>query len=122
MNLKFTESRHPGEHIVSEANGTLSREQGVLITGQNLVAGAVLGQITASGKYTELDPAGADGSEVAAGVLYAATDATDADQDCVVNVRNCEVAADALTWPTGITGPEQTQAETELAAADIIPR
>ena len=122
MNQKYTEARHPGEHIVSEANGALSREQGVLITGQNLVAGAVLGLITASSKYTELDPAAGDGSQVAAGILFAAVDATDADADCVVNVRQCEVMAAALTWPSAITGPEQTAAEAELVAAGIIPR
>jgi hypothetical protein len=41
---KYTESRHPGEHIVSEANGKRSRELAVLALGENLAAGAVLGK------------------------------------------------------------------------------
>lgn len=122
MNQKFTEPRHPGEYILSEASGTRSKEQATLVSGNNLVAGAVLGVITASGKYTELDPDASDGSEVAAGVLYAAVDASAADADCVVHVRDCEVIGGVLTWPTGITTPEQTQAESELAAAGIIIR
>lgn len=120
--LKFTEPRHTGEHIVSEANGDRSREEGVLAAGNNLVVGAVLGRITASGLYTELAPGAVDGSEVAAAVLYAAVDATAADTKCVVHVRDCEVAASQLAWPAAITGPQQTTAEGELAAAGIIIR
>lgn len=117
-----TESRHPGEHIVSEANGSLSREQGILITGQNLVAGTVLAIITASSKYTQFDQDGADGSENAAGILYAAVDATDEDKACVVHVRQCEVDAAALTWPADIDPGEQTAAEVQLVALGIISR
>lgn len=42
----FTEGNHTGEHVVSEANGTLSRELVTLVTGNNLGAGTVLGKIT----------------------------------------------------------------------------
>jgi len=119
---KFTEGSHAGEHILSEANGDRSREQGVLASGNNLVAGAVLGQITADGKYTELAPGATDGSEVAAAVLYAAVDATSADADCVVSVRDAELSTSALTWPSGITGPEQVQATTELESLGIVLR
>lgn len=44
--MTLTETTHAGGFILSEANGNLSRENGILITGQNLNAGAVLGQIT----------------------------------------------------------------------------
>lgn len=41
----FTEGRYAGEHIVSEAEGTRSRDVITLVTGQNLGAGTVLGKI-----------------------------------------------------------------------------
>lgn len=44
-----TEGRHAAEFLISEANGTRSRETVTLITGENLIAGAVLGQITKAG-------------------------------------------------------------------------
>jgi Bacteriophage lambda head decoration protein D len=42
----LTETVHAGGFLVSEANGNRSRDAGTLISGQNLVAGAVLGKIT----------------------------------------------------------------------------
>jgi hypothetical protein len=40
----FTEGNHAGEHIVSEASGTRSREVVTIASGQNLAAGTVLGR------------------------------------------------------------------------------
>ncbi|MGB0467763.1 MAG: head decoration protein [Pontibacterium sp.] len=91
-----TEARRTGEFIVSESNGHRSRET-VTLTGGDFPAGQVLGVITANGKYTDYDAGAADGTETAAGILYAATDASAADQNAVVIVRDCEVASAALT-------------------------
>lgn len=122
MSTKYTESRYAGEHIVSEASGTRSREQGVLITGQNLVAGTVLGVITASGKLTQFNQDGSNGSENAAGVLFAAVDATSADADAVAHLRDCEMDDGALTWPADIDAAEKTAAKVQLTALGIIAR
>lgn len=46
---EFTEGFHAGEHLVSEANGYRSREVGT-ITGADLAAGTVLGQISIGAK------------------------------------------------------------------------
>jgi hypothetical protein len=54
-----------------------------LIAGQNLVRGAVLGQITASGKYNLSLTAAADGSQVAKRILAADCNAV-ADSPAVV--------------------------------------
>ncbi len=56
----FTEPRYTGEHIVSEANGARSREEGTLDSG-NLAAGTVLGKITAAGTTTVTADAGNTG-------------------------------------------------------------
>jgi hypothetical protein len=58
----LTEGKHPGEFLASEGNGTLSRDVVTLISGQNLVAGTVLGKITASGKYTIVNPGAVEGA------------------------------------------------------------
>ena len=111
-----------GEFLVSEGNGRISRETITVLSGQNLQAAAVLGKVTASGKYQALDPAGDDGSEAAAGILYDAVDASAADAEGVAVVRMAEVNAAELVWPDGITGGEQTTALGELAALSIIAR
>jgi hypothetical protein len=106
MSVK-TEGTHPGGFILSEANGTLSRDNGTIRVAANstLEAGAVVGQITASGKYVEYDDANSDGSEEAAGVLYAPiTNDTDAAADYagVVINKDAEVATDELVWKDSV--------------------
>ena len=118
----LTEGRYAGEFLVSEGNGRISRETITVLSGQTPAAAAVLGKVTASGKYKVLDPAAVDGSEVAAGILYDAVDASAADADGVAIVRLAEVNAAELVWPEGITGPEQTTALGELAALTIVAR
>ena len=118
----LTEGRHAGEFIVSEGNGRISRETVTVLSGQTLSAGAVLGRITASGKYKALAPAANDGSEVAAGILFDAVGASGGDAEGVAIVRLAEVNAAELVWPDGITGGEQTTALGELAEFSIIAR
>ena len=48
MTSVFTETLHNGGFIYSQARGTRSRDQGVLISGQNLAPGTVLGKIAES--------------------------------------------------------------------------
>lgn len=209
------ETLHAAGFILSEANGNRARDNGTLITGQNLVAGAVLGKITTggattalvgtgngtitmdatnpvrdgakvgaytatcivaavnggtfrvedpegfvlgdvavgatfdddirfvindgatdyvvgdkftitvaagSGKWKVLAPAAQDGSQRAAGVLLADTDATSADKACVVVARQAEVNGLDLTWPGSITQAQKDAAIAQLAAAGIIVR
>ena len=49
------ETLHAGGFIVSEGNGRISREQVTILSGQNLKAGAVLGQITRAGASAAAD-------------------------------------------------------------------
>lgn len=75
-----------------------------------------------SGKYVELDPAGTDGSQIAAGILFDNVDATGADTAGVAIVRLAEVNAAELTWPDGITDPQKATATAQLAAASVVLR
>lgn len=117
--MAVVEPHHTLEFLLSEGNGQISRETITVAEGQKLEAGTVLGKITASGFYTQLDPAAADGSEAAAAILIAACDATDADTKAAVIARDAEVSDARLTWPVGISQPEKASAVAELAAMNI---
>jgi len=66
----FNEPARPLEFLVSEANGSISREQvTIAVAAPAMVAGTVLGRITASGQWTVYNDGAADGTEVARGIL-----------------------------------------------------
>lgn len=119
--MALTETTHAGDFILSEANGNRSRDNVTIVSGQDLAAGTVLGKITASGKYTAYNNAAANGSEVAAGVLYAAVDASAADKAGVAIVRDAEVNSDQLGWSGG-DSTAITAGTADLKAVGIIVR
>lgn len=124
MTTVLSEGKHDGGFLVSEGNHTISREEILIAGGQNLQAGAVLGKITASGKYKAYDNAASDGSQTVAGILFGAVDASDvAEARGTAIVRNAEVNAAELVWLDSLDSGEQ---ETALAALKstlgIIPR
>jgi hypothetical protein len=209
------ETLHAAGFLISEANGNLSRDNGILVTGQNLLAGAVLGKTVSAGtiagaaaagntgngtitgltvgggakvgvykaqctepganvgtfevedpdgtiigkavvavgftgainftindgatdfisgdtfeitvsqltaKYKVLAPAGTDGSQIAAGILLSDTDASAADKAIAVAARQCEVNANELGYPGGITATQKDLAIAQLAALGILVR
>lgn len=111
---ELTEGRFAGECIVSEASGTRSREHVTILSGQDLPANAVLGKVTASGKYVAYDNAASDGSETVAGILYDAVDASDGDVGGVALIRDAEVKASGLDWNT------QNQAGIDAGIVDLL--
>lgn len=123
-NVLTEDRRTTGHYIVSEAaNIYRSREQVIIASGAGvLTSGAVLGKITASGKYVAYAPGAADGSENAAAILYEGCDATSADARRAITARDSEVVANALVWAAGVTDPQKTAALAALAALGIIAR
>lgn len=112
----LVETRHVGEHIVSESNGTQSREEVIVAqTGAALLSGTVMGKITASGKYKPYASGNSDGSQTAVGVLYTELKPFTGDAKAVLHVRNCEVSGANLT---GV----DANARTNLAALGVIVR
>ena len=125
------DQQQPGTacYLVSEANGTRSREVVTLAEGVVRNPGTVLGKVTATGKYVPVDPANGtgegetpDGSHIAVAVLYAAVDATAGDKPAVITARDAEVEAAALIWPAAITPTQKTAALGQLAAVGIVAR
>lgn len=124
MPTTFTEKNYAQEAILSEANGRQSREVVTVLSGQVLNAGAVLGKITASGKYVICDnvtPA-ADGSQTADAVLLEDCDATGADKTALVLKRNAEVKVGLLNYRAGASAPNKSAQHAALAAVGIIVR
>ncbi|HET7552192.1 MAG TPA: head decoration protein [Gemmatimonadaceae bacterium] len=62
----------------------LHHEKVTLLSGENRTRGAVLGKITASGKYQLSASAAVDGSETPVVILAEDCDASAADADCLV--------------------------------------
>lgn len=75
-----------------------------------------------SGKFTQLNLTGTDGSQKAAGVLFDGVDATAGDKDCVVVIRDAEVNGAEVIWPAGITQGQKDTALSQLADLGIIVR
>ena len=118
-----TESSRNTEVLLSEAPGTLSREQVTIVSGAGvLAAGTVLGKITASGKYTAYDDDNADGSETAAAVSLYAVDASSADVITSVVFRLAELKSDKVVWASTNDAGDKTAGIADLAAKHIIIR
>lgn len=125
------DQQQPGTacYLVSEANGTRSRDVVTLAEGVVRNPGTVLGKVAATGKYVPVDPANGtgegetpDGSHIAVAVLFAAVDATVGDKPAVITARDAEVEAAALIWPAAITTTQKTAALGQLAAVGIVAR
>lgn len=111
--VTLTEGRHEGEFIGELALGVgYHVDEITLLSGENLPAGAVLGKVTASGKYVAYDPAGTDdGRRTVAGVLVPNADASDADVVTRALVRGpCTINKFDLTWADGIDAAAQASA------------
>ena len=119
----LTQAPHLGDLLKYEAPNLYSREQATVAAGQNLPLGAVVGRVTATGKLAALDPSATDGTEVAAGVLCNAVDATLIDrEDAILIARHAIVARGALVWPAGITAAQKAAAIAQLVARGILVR
>ena len=88
----LTQPPSMGDVLKYELNPNFTREPVTLLAGTTYPAGAVLGRVTASGAYTLSSESGTDGSEVAAGVLLYAVDATGADATGIALVRGPALA------------------------------
>jgi len=120
----LTEGPHSGGFLVWEVLRDYTRETTTIASGAGKLApGTVLGKITTGGKYTGLAPAATNGSQNAAGILWAAIDATDADTASVVILRGPAIVnRHEIILPEGATEAQINAAITALAALGIILR
>lgn len=110
-------------YLVSEASGYRSREQVLIGSGSNVLkSGAVIGKVTASGKYMPYAPGAADGTETASAILFEGCDATSADVRRTITARDAEVHVEVLEWAAGVDDTQKNTALTALAVLGIIGR
>jgi hypothetical protein len=110
-----TEKQHTGEFLISEGEGTISREKGTLLSGQNLKDGTVLQLTTGKLKGSE----GASG-EVIVGIIYGDHDATAGDLANVPYIARLAEVDATLVYAAEVSGA--TVNETELNALNIYLR
>jgi hypothetical protein len=120
----LVEARHPGEFILSEANGQRSREAITIASGAGIIAaGTVLGKVTAGGKYIVSAVGATDGSQTPAAINIYGTDASTADAEVSAIVRDAEVNGKCLTYHADRDEPaEKAAANTALATLGVIVR
>ena len=118
------EGKHAGGFLIWEVLRDYTREPVMIASGAGKLApGTVLGKITTGGKYTALALAATNGSQNAAGILWGAVDATDADALGVVILRGPAIVNNhEIIWPDGATEAQITAATTALATIGIILR
>jgi hypothetical protein len=112
-----TEALRTGEFLISEANGHRSREQIVVKTASGVVGAGTVMSLGNDGKYVPYESGSSDGHDTAAGVLYAAVDATSSDQPAVLIARDAEVAQSMLV---GVDSDDSAIAD--LAALGVFAR
>ena len=113
-----------GDVLKYEVNPNYTRETVTLLAGTAYPVGAVLGRITASGKYTLATSGGSDGAQNAAAVLLYAIDASDTDAIGVVLRRGpAIISRAALTFDDSVDDASKiTTKHEQLTALGIIPR
>lgn len=102
----LTEGMHTGEFIGEMAMGIGYHTKRVtMLTGTAYKAGAVLGKVTASGKFTTYDNAAATGIEAAAAILLESIDATGGDKTGTIVFRGPMIVnANDLGWGANNAG------------------
>ena len=123
----LTKSPTLGDLLKFELNASYCRETVTLKAGSSYPLGAVLGRITASGKY-RLSPAaevvGDEGAETAVAVLLEAVDASGADKTGLIAARGPVILSKAaLAFDASVDQPaEKTAKHTQLASLGLVAR
>ena len=114
--MALNEGKYTAEFLLSEGNGSISREVGILAAHvASINPGTVLGKVTATGHLVPYSNAAVDGSQTAVGVLYAKAPISAAPHDVTYIARSAEVTGLELT---GI----DAAAVVELEARGIVVR
>lgn len=119
---QLNENRGTANFIVSEANGMYrSRDVGTVAAGAapGLLAGTILGKLTAGGNFVAYDPAASTGAQTIAGILFEAAVGT---VKKTIVVRDAEVNGAHLIYQAGANDAAKATANAALKALGIIVR
>ncbi len=120
----LTQPPSMGDVLKYELNPNFTRETITLLAGAAYPVGAVLGRITASGKYKLATSGGTDGAQTAAAVLLYEVDATTADATAIILARGPSIVSKAaLVFDASVDDAAKIATKHgQLAALGIIPR
>ena len=120
----LTEPPSMGDVLKYEVNPNYTREVVTLLAGMPDPVGAVLGRITASGKYKLATSGGTDGAQTASAVLLYAVDATLADATGIVVARGPAIVSRAgLAYDATVDDAAKITTKIgQLAAVGIVAR
>ena len=120
----LTQAPSQGDVVKFQINPNYTNEAITLLLGTNYKSGAVLGKITASGKYKMAVVGAVDGSAVAVAVLLNPADATLADATGIILARGPAIVSKAaLVFDASVnTAPLTATKYAELTAVGIVPR
>ena len=120
----LTQAPSQGDIVKFQINPNYTNEAITLLLGTNYKSGAVLGRITASGKYKLAVVGAVDGSAVAVAVLLNPADATLADATGIILARGPAIVSKAaLVFDASVnTAPLTATKHAELTAVGIVPR
>lgn len=119
----ITQESNLGDLLKYEAPNLYSRDPVTVAAGQDLPPGTVIGLESATGKAKALDPAASDGTQIAAGVLAFAVNATLIERDDGVLVARHAVVADhAIAWPASVNPVQKDVAIAQLKALGVLVR
>lgn len=126
MAVITNETQRDGVYLGECASLNIVNAEIIVASGAGVLKpGAVLGMITASGKFVAHDDALANGAEAAAAILFSGVDATSADAKAVATVRGpATIFGPMLIWKTGISAANKKIGEGELRAKGmaVIPQ
>jgi hypothetical protein len=125
MSEIFNEGNVIGDWLKGELHDPkdFCRASVTVLAGSSLESGAVLGQISASGKYSAWDPDATDGSDEAAGILlYAVESDSDADEEKVAILARgpAQIFASKLSWIDGLSEEDKLLALNQLSDVNIL--
>lgn len=103
-----SEAAYDPNDVLVDSEGILTREV-TLVSGQNVLRGAVLGKITTGGKYKLSASADSDGSQTPVAVAMQDVDATGGDKKIQVYL-NAKVRPSKLIFGTGHTAASTFEA------------
>ena len=120
----LTQGPSQGDVVKIQFDPNFTNEAITLLLGTNYKSGAVLGKITASGKYKLAVVGAVDGSAVAVAVLLNPVDATLADATGIILARGPAIVSKAaLVFDASVnTVPLTATKQAELTAVGIVPR
>ena len=120
----LTQAPSQGDIVKFQINPNYTNEAITLLLGTNYKSGAVLGRITASGKYKLAVVGAVDGSAVAVAVLLNPADATLADATGIILARGPVIVSKAaMVFDVSVnTAPLTATKYAELTAVGIVPR